>query len=500
MSEYGRYIIKSRLGRGGMGQVYLAYDPDLKREVALKTLSLSEPGRDKKWLQLFVQEVQAAAGLSHPHIVTVHDVGLEHRPPYVVMELLRGETLRAHLLKAGTISWPTALTLLRPIAEALTYAHSLGIIHRDVKPSNVMFAESKPKMLKLVDFGLVRLQDKGLRTDAVAGSGTPGYMSPEQARREAVDGRTDIFALGITLLEVISGRNPLDKGSTLPTIAETVSETPIALSGLSDDIPARLMAIIARCVAKAPAERYPTCQAFLTDLDHCLSELDSGSESLTATQASPAPPIDLATYETAYRQRLRERYVEDAPYFISLAGETTEIISTQSQAKAPRSARRRRQRAEAEYHQWIQTGPEIERIRLETLREGVDRYACIILLGDPGSGKTTTLESLAYDIAGESNWLPVPLRLSAFETGLSIEDFVSRSWGGAREAGYWGAPQLAANLANYLKAGKLFFLLDGLNEMPRDKFYERTQALRIFIDKWSDKGNRFLVTCRSTLR
>lgn len=205
----------------------------------------------------------------------------------------------------------------------------------------------------------------------------------------------------------------------------------------------------------------------------------------------------LPAHEQQYLQRLKERYGEDVIYYVSLAGETTEVISpAEAEVMTPRSARRRRQRALAEYHEWIPMEREIKRVRLNTLREGVDKYPCLILLGDPGSGKTTALEHLAYEFVDESDWLPLPLRLSEFGPGLTLEEFIAQGWGGSEKTGHWEAPELAANLEGYLKAGQLFVLFDALNEMPHQGYTERALALRRFIDKWSAKGNRFLVTCR----
>jgi formylglycine-generating enzyme required for sulfatase activity/class 3 adenylate cyclase len=204
---------------------------------------------------------------------------------------------------------------------------------------------------------------------------------------------------------------------------------------------------------------------------------------------------DLSAHEQVYRERIKARYAEEASYYVPLSGETTEIIPGQP-AKAPRTARRRRRRAMAEYHEWIPIGQEIKQVKLETLREAVEKYPCVILLGDPGCGKTTALENLAYQFADQPEKLPVPLRLSEFEAGMSLDDFIIQGWGGFPEAGHWGAQELAANLEAYLDAGKLFFLFDALNEMPLEGYRERSLALRQFIDQKSAQGNRFLVTCR----
>jgi formylglycine-generating enzyme required for sulfatase activity/class 3 adenylate cyclase len=204
---------------------------------------------------------------------------------------------------------------------------------------------------------------------------------------------------------------------------------------------------------------------------------------------------DLSQLEQDYRERLKARYAEEAAYYVPLAGETTEVIPIQP-SKAPRTARRRRRRAKFEYHEWIPTGQDIKQVKIESLREAVDKYPCVILLGDPGCGKTTALENLAYQYSDQPDKLPVPLHLSEFDSGMSIEDFIMQSWGGSLEAGHWGAKELAANIEEYLEAGKLFFLFDALNEMPLEGYREHSLALRQFIDQRSAQGNRFLVTCR----
>ena len=203
---------------------------------------------------------------------------------------------------------------------------------------------------------------------------------------------------------------------------------------------------------------------------------------------------DLSQLEQDYRERLKARYAEEAAYYVPLAGETTEIPIQPS--KAPRTARRRRRRAKFEYHEWIPTGEDIKQVKLDSLQEAVNKYPCVILLGDPGCGKTTAFENLAYQFSDQSDKLPVPLHLSEFDSGMSLENFIIQGWGGLLEAGHWGAKELAANIEEYLEAGKLFLLFDALNEMPLEGYRERCLALRQFIDQRSAQGNRFLVTCR----
>ena len=272
-NKIGRYEILELLGQGAISAVYRAYDPHLGREVALKLITPQNPIEADRWRQRFrLREVRAAARLNHPHIVTVYDVGLEHEPPYLVMELLTGGTLK-ELLKQKFLPWREALTLLQPLCQALAYAHQAGIIHRDVKPANVMFAGDKARTLKLVDFGLARLQDlpeEQRITQTGSVMGTPAYMSPEQAREEVVDGRTDIFALGIICFEAINGRNPLDRSKKLLTLAEVISNQPIDTSPLVGKAPLEVIRLIERTIAKDRDERYPTCEVLLADLDRCL--------------------------------------------------------------------------------------------------------------------------------------------------------------------------------------------------------------------------------------
>jgi formylglycine-generating enzyme required for sulfatase activity/class 3 adenylate cyclase len=204
---------------------------------------------------------------------------------------------------------------------------------------------------------------------------------------------------------------------------------------------------------------------------------------------------DLSQAESKYRERIKARYAEEAAFYVPLAGKATDVVPVQP-TKAPRSAGRRKRRAQFEYHEWITVGEDIKQVKLDTLREAVEKYPCIILLGAPGCGKTTALEALAHEFSGQLDRLPVLLHLSEFAPGMSLEDFIVQGWGGSDEAGHWGAPELASNLKKYLEAGKLFFLFDALNEMPIEGYRERCAALRELVDQGSAQGSRFLVTCR----
>ncbi len=305
--QIGRYTILELLGQGRMGQVYRAHDPDLNREVALKLITPADQvSINEEWRQRFRREAQAVARLNHPHIVTIYDVNLKHDPPYVVMELLRGGSLKERL-KQKRLSWSEGLTLLRPLGQALAYAHRVGVIHRDVKPANVMFGEAETlslpdregrSSLKLVDFGLARQQDWQQVTHTGSVFGTPNYMSPEQARGEVVDGRTDIFALGVMLFEAITGYNPLDRGSAISTLFATISDAPVDLSRLTGKAPPAVIHLIERAIVKNREQRYPTGEELLADLDRCLADRPDGQTGMARASLSTRPSTGSPTGPT----------------------------------------------------------------------------------------------------------------------------------------------------------------------------------------------------------
>ncbi len=247
----GRYQLLEPLGQGGMGTVYLAFDPALERQVALKLLNL--PGGSER--RRFRREVQVAARLNHRHIVTVHDVSLEHDPPFVVMELLTGGTLETYF-KSHHLNWFEALNLLRPLCQALAHAHQAGIIHRDIKPANILFSGEPTPTLKLADFGLAQRQGSEQITEGGAVLGTLAYMSPEQATGQGSSAASDVFAVGIILFEAIAGFNPLRGENWSDTLLKVSSPDPLDLSALEGKAPPFVRAIISQAAAKDPRQRY----------------------------------------------------------------------------------------------------------------------------------------------------------------------------------------------------------------------------------------------------
>jgi len=269
----GRYEIRRELGRGTMGVVYEAQDPMLHRRVALKAVqlafSISADSREH-YEQRFLSEARAAAALSHPGIVVVHDVGRDEATgtPYIALEYLEGRTLEEATAGGERLGWRDALSTTARAAEALHHAHEHGIVHRDIKPANVMLLPSGQP--KIMDFGIARLPASEL---TVAGDlfGTPSYMSPEQAAGQTADARSDIFSLGCVLYQLLTGRKSFD-GPTLPTILLRVrEEDPAPPSRWVEGLPPEVDAVVGRAMAKHLDERYPDAQSLAEDLDDVLA-------------------------------------------------------------------------------------------------------------------------------------------------------------------------------------------------------------------------------------
>jgi eukaryotic-like serine/threonine-protein kinase len=266
IGQIGRYALKYKIGEGGLGTVYAAHDPTLSRLVAIKTLNLDVPAAERESFNaLFLNEARAAAGLSHPGIVTVFDAGLSERGAYIAMELLKGVDLR-QLVEEGWRATPAqAAQLAREVAEALAYAHAHGVVHRDIKPANIfMVGRAKARVL---DFGIAHmahLHEPAAEHELSGGS--PYYMAPEQILQQPVDARTDVYALGVVLFELLSGTRAF-RGRTLADIQRAVLERrPSLASELAPAVPEALARIAARAMAIDPEHRYPSAAALARDL------------------------------------------------------------------------------------------------------------------------------------------------------------------------------------------------------------------------------------------
>ncbi len=256
----GPYRILAPLGAGGMGEVYRARDTRLARDVAIKVIP-AELARDPDRIKRFEQEARAAGALSHPNVCAVHDLGVHQGAPFVVMELLEGESLRTKLA-AGPVPVRKAADWIAQAAHGLAAAHEKGIVHRDLKPENLFV--TKDGRVKVLDFGLAKLTRPEVlapagetpisiaATETGAILGTAGYMSPEQVRGEAADARSDLFALGAILYELLSGTRAFRAASYVETLNAILNAEPAALSASGREVPAALEAIVRRCLEKSP--------------------------------------------------------------------------------------------------------------------------------------------------------------------------------------------------------------------------------------------------------
>ncbi|HEX7295870.1 MAG TPA: protein kinase, partial [Pyrinomonadaceae bacterium] len=269
--ELGPYRVTERVGAGGMGEVYVAEDRRLGRRVALKIL-LSHYTRDDERVRRFQREARAASALNHPNILTIHEVGEFSDRYFIITELIEGSTLRKHLA-TKRVRCSEALEIAIQIASALGAAHAASIVHRDIKPENVMVRSDG--IVKVLDFGLAKLtemesngapHDESVNTEQGIVMGTSRYMSPEQARGLPVDGRTDIWSLGVVLYEMIDGRTPFDGATTSDVIACILHKEPSALSRHIPDIPIELDWILSKALRKDRDERYQTVRELVTDL------------------------------------------------------------------------------------------------------------------------------------------------------------------------------------------------------------------------------------------
>ncbi|MCM3901056.1 MAG: protein kinase, partial [Pyrinomonadaceae bacterium] len=302
----GRYQVVSHLGSGGMAEVYLAEDLQLKRQVALKLLPAALT-QDQERLLRFEQEALAASSLNHPNIITIHEIGQAEGLNFIVTEFIKGQTLR-ELMASSRMELAVALDVATQVASALAAAHASGIVHRDLKPENVMLRPDG--LIKVLDFGLAKLTEsptsgvdqeatKVARVDTEVGMviGTAQYMSPEQARGLKVDARTDIFSLGVVLYEMLAGRAPCMGATTADIISVLLHKEPQALTTLAPDVPADLQHIISKAMRKDRDERYQTIKSLLTDLKTFKQELDFA---VRLDRSAPADTKGPATTSSAH--------------------------------------------------------------------------------------------------------------------------------------------------------------------------------------------------------
>lgn len=305
----GKVRIERYLARGGMAEVYFGTHLSLDRPVAVKLLH-SYIEQDPTLMARFQREAKVVAGLRHPNIVQIFDFDTVEGHPYIVMEYLKGPTLATYLrgLHSRNERIPThqVARLLKVLTAALDYAHGQGVIHRDIKPGNIMLhgrADEIPldKPLTndveaiLTDFGLVRIENAASQTASGMVSGTPAYMSPEQARGDKADHRTDIYSLGVVLYEMLAGRVPFESDSTLAVIYKHINEPPPAIAGISPAV----QAVMDRALAKNPNDRYQSSREMAVDF---FLAIGMNSEAETILQAAPVPGREIPKKKTATRR------------------------------------------------------------------------------------------------------------------------------------------------------------------------------------------------------
>ena len=271
LGKLGPYEVIDVLGRGGMGLVLKAHDPKLNRIVAIKTLA-SELAANPTARKRFLREAQAAAAVSHPHVVTIHAVDEAGNTPYLVMECIDGVTLQEKIDRVGTLELREILRIGAQTAAGLAAAHAQGLIHRDVKPGNILL-ENSVERVRVSDFGLARAADDVGMTRTGEVAGTPQHMSPEQAQGQPLDQRSDLFSLGSVLYAMCTGRSPFRADTALATMRRVCDDTPRPIREVNQDIPEGLAAIIDRLLAKDPDDRFQTAQEVADLLGRYLAHL-----------------------------------------------------------------------------------------------------------------------------------------------------------------------------------------------------------------------------------
>lgn len=299
----GRYQVKELIGVGAMGAVYKAFDPLIKRTLAIKTIRLDIPRQSpqyKSFIERFYHEARISGTLSHPNIVTLFDIGEENGLPYLAMEFVEGQTISSQLDAGQRFQPETVIGLVSQVASAIDYAHRMGVIHRDIKPSNLILFEGE--RVKVTDFGIAKLVDTEM-TQAGQLVGTPSYMSPEQAMGEKVDGRSDIFSLGVCAFEMLSGEQPFPGNNVTAILYKLAHVDPIEPANLEMNglVPEKWREVFHKVLAKKPDDRYQTAADFVRDLEYCLGSwfgAAMGEEGPAAeppeptVSLAPSPPAD----------------------------------------------------------------------------------------------------------------------------------------------------------------------------------------------------------------
>ena len=292
--SFGRYHLVEKLGEGGMAVVYKAFDTRLECDVAVKVIRLDNLPQNsiENTLKRFEREAKAVARLTHANIVKVTDYGHFEETPYLVMEYLPSGTLKDYLHKNGQIPWQHAVTLIVPIAEALAYAHSMKVLHRDVKPSNILLTQTMQPML--TDFGIAKILDEE-NPQELTGTGiaigTPEYMAPEQVTSKTTDARADIYAMGVVFYEMVTGRRPFEADTPMAVLFKHASEPLPRPSSLVSDLPVNVENFIFKATAKDPIERYQSMDEFVAALGKLQNVIPAVPDKIASVPISASVPV-----------------------------------------------------------------------------------------------------------------------------------------------------------------------------------------------------------------
>lgn len=276
LGQLGRYRILEVLGQGAMAVVYKAHDPQIDRTLAIKVLR-EEKCIDQEYRQRFLREAKAAGNLSHPNIVTIYDVGEANNRPYIVMELVEGVPLDKMMKDTSDITTNQSLDITLQLAEALDYAHKNGVVHRDIKPSNIIFP-AKGNTIKITDFGIAHLENHDMTQHTQMGEvlGTPQYMSPEQVLGQAVDGRSDLFSVGVVLYQMLSGQKPFTGNTVASLLFQIATEEPKPIDNVARGSSPAIRNIVNKLLKKQPEKRFQSGQELADSLNRIIKENEEG--------------------------------------------------------------------------------------------------------------------------------------------------------------------------------------------------------------------------------
>jgi serine/threonine-protein kinase len=339
----GRYQVEKELGKGAMGVVYLGKDPKIGRVVAIKTMALSQEFEGEELddaRERFFREAETAGRLQHQNIVTIFDAGEEHDLAYIAMEFLKGKDL-ADVTKDGSLlPVPKVLSIVARVAEALAYAHRQNVVHRDIKPANIMY-EMDSDTVKVTDFGIARITDSS-KTKTGLVLGTPSFMSPEQIAGKKVDGRSDLYSLGVMLFQMLTGVLPFRGDSMAELMYKIANEEAPDIRVIRKELPARLAEVVALSLAKKPELRYQDGDRFAADLREVIAALGGAAPvavpapSFHATPPpAPAASFDATVVQSAPAAQAPEPRAYDATQAMNAGGAGTQTFEKTVVSRPP---------------------------------------------------------------------------------------------------------------------------------------------------------------------